>query len=90
MVALASRAIKAPRHFAIATNRPPRAGMDHAPPQRRDLLERGLHVGDGEVGQRSRVARTGAAFVNTEAGRPALALPAATLGFGPLGELDPE
>src|SRR6516165_165388 len=64
--------------------------MDHGSPQRSDLLERGLQVRDGEIGQRSGVAGSGATFVNPERRGALLGLPAATLILAPLGELDSE
>ena len=64
--------------------------MDHASPERPDLLQRGVHVSDGEVGQRGRVAWAGATLVNAEHGSSALGLPAATFGLASLGELDAE
>ena len=64
--------------------------MDHASAKRGDLFERGFHVPDCEVGQRDGVARAGATFVNAEPRRPALGLPAATLGLATLGEVDAE
>lgn len=76
--------------FGIPTDRPLRPGMDHASPQRRDLLERGLHLRDSEVGQRERVSRSGATFVNAQHRSAALGLPAATLALAPLAELDAE
>jgi len=62
--------------------------MDHASAKRRDLLERGIHVRDGEVGQRGRISWAAATFVNAERRSPALGLPASTLGFAALDELD--
>ncbi len=64
--------------------------MDHAFPKRRDPLERAVHVNDGEVGQRGRVAPGGATFVNAEQTSPAPGLAAATFGLPALGELDAE
>jgi hypothetical protein len=64
--------------------------MDHASSEPPDLPERGLHIGDGEVRQRGRVARTGTTLVNAHRRTPTLALPAATLGLAALGELNPE
>jgi hypothetical protein len=76
--------------FGVPTDRPPRPGMDHASAQPSDLLERGLHVRDGEVRERGRVARTGTTFVNAERRTPAVGLPAATFGVATLGEIDAE
>jgi len=64
--------------------------VDHAPAERGDLLERGLHIGNGEVRQRGRVARAGATFVNAEARSSVVGLPAATFGLAALREFDPE
>jgi len=64
--------------------------MDHASPERGDVLERGLHIRDGEIRQRARVARPGATFVNAERRSPALGLPAATFGLAALGQLAAE
>ena len=64
--------------------------MDHASAQRRDPLERRLHVGNGEVGQRSRIARADATLVNAEGWSLALGLPAAPFGLAPLGDLNTE
>jgi len=74
--------------LGVPTDRPPRPGMNHASPERRDLLERGLHVRDGEVRQRGPVAGAGATFVNAKHGSATLGLPAATLGLAARGELD--
>ena len=67
-----------------------RPGMDHASPERGDLLERGLHIGNREIRQRCRVARAGTALVDSDHGSPALSLPAATFGLAALGQLDAE
>jgi hypothetical protein len=64
--------------------------MDHASPEYSDPLERGVHIRDGEVRQRSRVARTGTTFVNAQRRSAAVALPTATFGFSALGELHAE
>jgi hypothetical protein len=64
--------------------------MDHASPQRPDLLERGLHITDAEVRQRGRVARPGTTFVNANRRTLAMALPAATFGLTALGQVDAE
>lgn len=64
--------------------------MDHASTQRFDVLERGVHFRDGEIGQRRRVAGTGATFVNAERWGPAPGLPATTFGFAALSEFDAE
>ena len=64
--------------------------MDDAAPESGDLHERGLHFSDREVRQRGRIARTGATLVDTKRRRPAMRLPAATLGPAALTELDAE
>jgi hypothetical protein len=64
--------------------------MDHAPSQRRDLLERGVHVSDCEVGQGSSVARAGATFVDAERRSTASGLPATAFGLAAPGELHAE
>ena len=64
--------------------------MDHSSAQRADLLQCGLHIGDGEIRQRCRVAGPSATFVNTDYGSAALRLPTAAFGLAPLGELDAE
>jgi hypothetical protein len=64
--------------------------MDHASAQRGDLLKRGVHVGDGEIWQRGRVAWAGATFVNAERWSPARGLPTAAFRLAALGELDAE
>ena len=63
--------------------------MNHASPQPPDPLERCLHIGDREVRQRGRVARTGTTLMNAERGT-AVGLPAATFGLAPLSELNAE
>jgi len=64
--------------------------MDHPPSERRDPLKRDVEVSDGEVGQRTRVARAGTALVNSEHRSPAAALPASTLGVAALRQFDAE
>ena len=64
--------------------------MDNAPAQSLDLAERRVHVGDGEVGQRDRVARTRATLVDADGGIPGVCLPAAAFGLAALGQLDAE
>ena len=64
--------------------------MYHASPKPPDLLERGLHIRDGEVRQRRGVAGTNTTFVNTERRTHAVGLPAATFGLAALSELDTE
>jgi hypothetical protein len=64
--------------------------MDHASTEASDLLERGVHIRDGEVRQRGRIARTRTAFVNAQRRIPAVGLPAATFGLIALGERDAE
>jgi len=64
--------------------------MDHASPERLDLLKRALHIRDGEVRQRECVAWTGTTFVNADRRTPAVGLPAVTFGLAALGELDAE
>jgi hypothetical protein len=64
--------------------------MDHASPKRFDLLERGIHVSDREVGQGSRIARAGTTFVDAERRSTALGLPAAAFGVAAPRELDSE
>ena len=76
--------------FGVPTDRPPRPGVDHGPAEPSDLLERSLHIGDGEIRQRGRVAWAGATFVDAEHGSPALGLPAAAFGLAALGELNAE
>jgi hypothetical protein len=76
--------------FGVPTDRPPRPGMDHASPKPPDLPKRGLHIRNGEIRQRGRVARTDTTFVNAKRRTPAVGLPAATFGLAALGELDAE
>ena len=76
--------------FRVPTDRPLRSGMDHASTQRGDLLERGLHIGDGEIRQRGSIAWARATFVNAEHKRRTLGLPTATFGRAALGEFDSE
>src|SRR5947209_11353508 len=76
--------------LGIPTDRPPRPGMDNAPAQRLDLAERRVHVSDREVGQRDRVAGTGAALVDAYRGVPGVCLPAAAFGLAAVGQLDAE
>ena len=64
--------------------------MDDASPEPLDLLERGLHIRNGEVRQRGRVARTDTTFVNAKRRTPGVGLPTATFGLAPRGELDAE
>jgi hypothetical protein len=64
--------------------------MDNAPAQCLDLAERRGHVSDREVGQRDRVAGTGAALVDADGGIPGVCLPAAALGLAALAQLDAE
>ena len=64
--------------------------MDHASPQRGDLLERSLHLGNGEIRQGGRVARARATFVNANRGSAALRLPSTAFGLAALGELGAE
>jgi hypothetical protein len=58
--------------------------MDNASPQSGDLPEGGLHIGDGEIGKRRRVARAGTALVDSKHGSAALGLPAATVSLAAL------
>ena len=64
--------------------------MDHDSAQRDDLFKRGLHIGDREIRQRSRVARASATFVNAERRSPALGLPTTTFSLAALSEVDAE
>jgi hypothetical protein len=64
--------------------------MDHAPPERRDLLERCLHVSNGEVGKRGGVAGAGATLVNADFRSAGLSLPATTFGLTAFREINAE
>ena len=64
--------------------------MDNASTQSLDLLERRIHLGNGEVGQRDRVAGPGAAFVDPDVGLSGVCLPAAAFGLTAIDELSAE
>lgn len=64
--------------------------MDNAPTQSLDLIERYVHVANGEVGKRDRVTRSGPTLVDPELGIPAMRLPAAALGLVAIGQLNAE
>ncbi len=53
--------------------------MDDLAAERTDALERGVHVRDGEVGERHPIAGTGPSLVEAECGVSAVGLPAFAL-----------
>jgi hypothetical protein len=69
--------------------------MDDLAAERTDALECGLHVRDGEVGERDPIARTGPSLVEAECcvsavGLPAFALTPVTIPEVNLQEFAPE
>jgi hypothetical protein len=64
--------------------------MDNASPQSLHLVERRVHVSNGEVGQRDRVARALATLVDSDVGIPGVCLPAAAFGLAAIGDLGAE
>jgi hypothetical protein len=64
--------------------------MDDSPTERLDPVERGVHVGDREVGQRCGVAWAGAPLVDPDGEIPGVRLPAPTFGRVALGQLEAE
>lgn len=64
--------------------------MDNASTESLDLVERRVHVVNGEVGQRNRVARARATLVDSDLRIPGVCLPAAAFGLAAVGELGTE
>ncbi len=75
------------RALGVLADRPAVARVHDAPAERPDALDRGRHVGDGEVGQRPGVAGAGPAGVDADPGALAARLEALTLALAARVEL---
>ena len=64
--------------------------MDNASTQSLDLGKRRVHVDNGEVGQRDRVARARATLVDSDVRIPGVCLPAVAFALAAVGELGAE
>lgn len=92
-IVLRGRVEREPERVAlgIAADRPRGTRVDHAPAEFADRCQRGIEIGDLEVGQRVRVTRATSALVHAEHGAGyAVGLPAAALAFGAVVELETE
>src|SRR5436309_536300 len=76
--------------FAVPADTPPLPRVNDLSPERADLVQRGIHVRDGEVGERYPVPRSRAPGVQTERRAVFARLPAAPLVAGTVHQLHPQ